>query len=54
MDLHLTSKLHLLENEGILKKAAAFIAHSGDSWFDLIAILILWVFTPIHGIPWQR
>ena len=49
-DLRLTSKLHLRENEGFLKKAAAFIAHSGDSWFDLIAILILWVFTPN---PWH-
>lgn len=50
LDLRLTQKLHLHENEGGLKHLAAFVAHSGDSWFDLIALFLVWVFT---GNPWH-
>ncbi|MEN6570259.1 MAG: phosphatase PAP2 family protein [Anaerolineaceae bacterium] len=52
LDLRYTSKLHLQSQDGWIKRAAAFVAHSGDSWFNLIAVFILWLFTrnPWHSM----
>lgn len=52
MDIRFTSKLHLQSDGGFIKGAAAFAAHSGDSWFDLAATLLLWLFSrnPWHSM----
>jgi hypothetical protein len=47
---NLTGHIRLSESHSNFKPVAAFFAHSGDSWFDLIALFLLWLFA--HG-PWR-
>lgn len=50
VDENLTAHIRLSESHSNFKPVAAFFAHSGDSWFDLIALFLLWLFA--HG-PWR-
>lgn len=43
LDEKATSCLRLKESDNKLKPAGVFFAHSGDSWFILIALLIIWL-----------
>lgn len=43
-DADLSSRLRLAEESGWLRRAAAFFAHSGDSWFCLAALGLVWWF----------
>lgn len=52
LDLELSNRMRLEENRTLLRRAAAFFAHSGDSWFWLAGLLIIWMFTV--GIWHQR
>lgn len=45
-DYQLSEKLRLSEDKTILKGAAAFLAHSGDSWFWGAFLILLWLFGP--------
>lgn len=45
-DAHLTESLRINENSIWLKRAAALFAHSGDSWFWLLGLLLMAVLFP--------
>ena len=45
IDLRWSNRLRLEPNKSSWFKFAAFLAHSGDSWFWLVALLIVWLFT---------
>lgn len=52
IDEKVTWAIRLKDEKNPLKPLAAFFAHSGDSWFIEIALLILWLFTidKIHTV----
>lgn len=41
-DARLTQQLRIAEKPGFLRTLAAILAHSGDSWFWLAGLAILW------------
>lgn len=43
-DAELSSRLRIAEQPGPLRSAAAVLAHSGDSWFWLLALAAVWLF----------
>lgn len=50
LDARLSARLRLAERPGLLRSLAAFLAHSGDSWFWWGALALLWW----RGTPfWQ-
>ena len=44
-DEKITSFLRLNESQKKIKPFAIFFAHSGDSWFTLLALFLVWLFT---------
>ncbi|MCJ7435311.1 MAG: phosphatase PAP2 family protein [Anaerolineales bacterium] len=42
LDARLSDQLRVAEKPGLLRNCAAFFAHSGDSWFWGVALIILW------------
>ena len=44
MDWKISGRLRIAEKPGLLRTTAAILAHSGDSWFWLLALLIVWWF----------
>ena len=42
LDLRITERLRIAEQLGILRTASAILAHSGDSWFWLAGLAVLW------------
>jgi undecaprenyl-diphosphatase len=42
-DARLSSKMRIAERPGILRTSAALLAHSGDSWFWLLGLGVLWL-----------
>jgi undecaprenyl-diphosphatase len=42
LDARYSNNLRLAENPGALRTFAIFLAHSGDSWFWIIAIILVW------------
>ncbi len=42
LDNRLTAKLRIAEKPGLLRTLSAILAHSGDSWFWLAGLLLLW------------
>lgn len=42
-DLRLTQKLQIAERPGALRGFAKFLAHSGDSWFWGVGLLLVWL-----------
>ncbi len=42
LDACLTGKLRIAEQPGILRSLAVILAHSGDSWFWLAGLALLW------------
>lgn len=43
LDERLSRKLRIAEKPGLLRTLAAFLAHSGDSWFWLLGLAGLWL-----------
>jgi undecaprenyl-diphosphatase len=43
LDARLTERIRIAEKPGALRTLAAFLAHSGDSWFWLAGLGILWL-----------
>ena len=43
LDARLSSQMRVADKPGALRAIAAFLAHSGDSWFWAIGLLALWL-----------
>jgi undecaprenyl-diphosphatase len=43
IDADLSARLRVAEKPGLLRDLAVFFGHSGDSWFWLIGLLIVWL-----------
>jgi undecaprenyl-diphosphatase len=50
LDVRYTQAARIPDDKAVLKKAAAFFAHSGDSWFWGAGLAMLWFFGPR---PWR-
>jgi len=51
LDQYYTQRLRVVEKPGLLRSLGAIFAHSGDSWFWLLGLLLIWWL----GSPeWQR
>lgn len=44
-DANLSNRMRVAERPGLLRSVAVFFAHSGDSWFWGLALILLWLFT---------
>lgn len=44
LDARLTTRLRIAEHPGLLRALSAVLAHSGDSWFWLAGLALLWGF----------
>jgi undecaprenyl-diphosphatase len=51
LDARLSEKLRIAEKPGVLRNIAIFLAHSGDSWFWLAALFLLWF---ISNPAWKK
>ncbi len=45
IDARLSNQLRIAEQPGLLRSISIFFAHSGDSWFWGLALVLLWAFT---------
>jgi membrane-associated phospholipid phosphatase len=45
-DAELSQRIRIPDNQLVLKKTAALLAHSGDSWFLGAGLALLWGFGP--------
>jgi len=43
LDADLSARLRVAEKPGLLRSLAVFLAHSGDSWFWLAGLLLVWL-----------
>jgi undecaprenyl-diphosphatase len=43
LDERLSQQSRIAERPGLLRTSAAILAHSGDSWFWLSGLLVLWL-----------
>ena len=50
-DAEYTERIRIPEKNPLLKKAAAFFAHSGDSWFWGVGLILLWFIGPRSWRP---
>jgi undecaprenyl-diphosphatase len=42
LDARLTERIRIAEQPGLMRRMAAILAHSGDSWFWLAGLCLLW------------
>ena len=52
LDARLSAKMRVAERPGLIRTVAAFLAHSGDSWFWWGALVILWWLGDSFWRPW--
>ncbi len=52
LDDRLSRRLRVAEQEGWLRTVAAFLAHSGDSWFWAAGLVLLWLFGNAAARHW--
>jgi undecaprenyl-diphosphatase len=52
LDARLSDRLRVAEQPGPLRTLAVFFAHSGDSWFWALGLLLLWRFGDIFWKQW--
>ena len=43
LDYELSNRLRVAEEPGLLRNITVFLGHSGDSWFWLIGLFVLWL-----------
>lgn len=43
-DARLSNRMRVAEQPGLLRSVSIFFAHSGDSWFWALALLLIWFF----------
>jgi undecaprenyl-diphosphatase len=46
LDADLSARLRVAERPGLTRSLAVFFAHSGDSWFWLLGLVLLWWLGP--------
>jgi undecaprenyl-diphosphatase len=51
-DARWSTRLRIAERSGWLRKTAAVLAHSGDSWFWVIGLSIAWLLGDAHTKVW--
>jgi membrane-associated phospholipid phosphatase len=51
LDNRVSKELGVAEKPGLVRSVAVFFAHSGDSWFWGVALLILWI---VGNAFWKR
>lgn len=44
LDARLSSRMRVAERPGVLRTVAVLLAHSGDSWFWLVGLGLVWLF----------
>jgi len=52
LDARLSARLRVAERPGLLRTCAAFLAHSGDSWFWWAGLALLWWLGNSFWRPW--
>ncbi len=52
LDARLSDRLRVAEKPGPLRTASIFLAHSGDSWFWGLGLLLLWWFGDVNWKEW--
>ncbi|MGZ6347847.1 MAG: phosphatase PAP2 family protein [Anaerolineales bacterium] len=52
IDAHLSDRLRVAEKPGPLRSVAVFFAHSGDSWFWGLGLILLWWFGDTFWKQW--
>jgi len=52
LDVRLSNYLRVAEQPGLLRSIAVFFAHSGDSWFWGLALILIWVFA--DDLFWKK
>lgn len=52
LDARLSDQLRVAEKPGFLRSMAAFLAHSGDSWFWAAALILFWFFSSSAWRQW--
>jgi len=52
IDAKLSEQMRVAEKPGALRYVSIFFAHSGDSWFWWIALLILWIYSDSFWKQW--
>ena len=50
LDYRFSNGLHILSEDGFLGKGAVYLAHSGDSWYWVAILLVVWLFS---GHEWH-
>ena len=45
IDARLSNRMRVAEQPGLLRNVSVFFAHSGDSWFWWLGLILLWIFT---------
>ena len=51
LDARLSNQMRVAEKPGALRAIAVFFAHSGDSWFWVLGLLVLWL---MKGSFWKE
>ena len=52
LDARLSDRLRVAEQPGLLRALAVFFAHSGDSWFWALGLILLWRFGDSFWKQW--
>jgi len=52
LDARLSDQMRVAEKPGALRSFAVFFAHSGDSWFWGLALILLWLFGDSFWKEW--
>ncbi|HVM73075.1 MAG TPA: phosphatase PAP2 family protein [Anaerolineales bacterium] len=52
LDARLSARMRVAERPGLLRTCAAFLAHSGDSWFWWAGLALLWWLGNSFWRPW--
>ena len=52
-DARLSEKMRVAEKPGALRAIAVFFAHSGDSWFWGLALIVAWFFSDSNWKRWE-
>ncbi len=50
LDERISTRLRVAEKPGLLRNLAVFFAHSGDSWFWILGLLVVW----LAGTPFWK